>query len=226
MKIIGHRGAKGLAPENTLASFAKALQHHVDEIECDIRITKDGQPILEHDNKLQAASGEHREVSSYDLAELQAFKPNLATMQQAIEFVAKQVVIQFEIKPNEPVESVVAVIQTYLGNGWSPSDFLVSSRDFQLLKTVKRLAPEIPLSVIHPWSGVIAVWQAKRLGTKRISMNEHVMWSFFIRSMSRRGWLLCGYTMDDPERARRWDTYGLHAVITDYPDLFDTASTT
>ena len=48
MIIIGHRGAKGLAPENTVASIKKAMELGVDEIEVDVRITKDGTAILNH----------------------------------------------------------------------------------------------------------------------------------------------------------------------------------
>jgi hypothetical protein len=52
MFIIGHRGAAGLAPENTLASFKKAYELDVDMIEFDVRLTKDNIPVLMHDSRL------------------------------------------------------------------------------------------------------------------------------------------------------------------------------
>jgi glycerophosphoryl diester phosphodiesterase len=45
VKIIGHRGARGLAPENTLAAFAKAIELEVDGVEFDVRVTKDKIPL-------------------------------------------------------------------------------------------------------------------------------------------------------------------------------------
>lgn len=220
MKIIGHRGAKGLAPENTLASFAEALKHNVAEIECDVRVTKDGVAVLEHDNKLETADGAHYEVSEFTLDELVKLKPELPTVEQAIAFADKRSVVHLEVKPREAIEPVIAAVQTYLDKGWSVEHFIISSRDYKLLKQVRRLAPQLPVSVIQPWSGIIAVWRARRLGTKRISMNEHVMWPGFIRSLSRRGYQLCGYTMDDPVRAERWAKHGLYAAITDHPERF------
>ncbi len=50
--IQGHRGARGLAPENTLPAFQKALELGVDTIECDMAITKDGVVVIHHDLRL------------------------------------------------------------------------------------------------------------------------------------------------------------------------------
>jgi len=47
--LQGHRGARGLAPENTLPAFQKALDLGVDTIECDMAITKDGVVVIHHD---------------------------------------------------------------------------------------------------------------------------------------------------------------------------------
>ena len=49
MKIVGHRGARGLSPENTIASLEKAIEHGVDMVEVDVRVTKDGVAVLHHD---------------------------------------------------------------------------------------------------------------------------------------------------------------------------------
>ena len=53
MLTIGHRGARGIAPENTLKSIYKAIEHHADEVEIDLRVTKDHVPILFHDESLK-----------------------------------------------------------------------------------------------------------------------------------------------------------------------------
>lgn len=220
MYIIGHRGAKGLAPENTLASLAKAIELGVDEIECDVRVTADGIPVLEHDARLETPGINKYVVAKHTLAELQKIRPDLPTMAEAIEFTAKRAVVQFELKPGEHAESIVNCLKTYLGKGWQPTDFLVSSRDIKLLLNIKKQLPDVPLGLVQPWSSILAVWQAKKLGTKRISMNEHVLWAPVIRGFAKRGYQLCGYSMNDPHRATRWAKHGLYAVITDYPDRF------
>ena len=50
--IHGHRGARGLAPENTLAGFACALKVGVDALELDLRMSADGKIVIHHDRKL------------------------------------------------------------------------------------------------------------------------------------------------------------------------------
>jgi glycerophosphoryl diester phosphodiesterase len=81
--LQGHRGARGLAPENTLAAFAKALQIGVTTLETDLAVTKDGAIVLSHDPVLNpdivrapdgtwlAAPGPA--IHSLTLAELRAF---------------------------------------------------------------------------------------------------------------------------------------------------------
>jgi glycerophosphoryl diester phosphodiesterase len=74
--------------------------------------------------------------------------------------------------------------------------------------------------VSEKWSGVRATHRARRVGTKYILMNQKWLWWGFIRNVSRRGWKLGTYTLDDPVKARRWAKHGLWAVFTDYPDQF------
>ena len=52
MYVIGHRGAAGLAPENTLAAFSKALDIGVDGVELDVQLSADGIAVVHHDFQL------------------------------------------------------------------------------------------------------------------------------------------------------------------------------
>jgi glycerophosphoryl diester phosphodiesterase len=51
--VIGHRGGAGLAPENTLAAFARSFALHVDAVEMDVHLTADGEAVIYHDSKLK-----------------------------------------------------------------------------------------------------------------------------------------------------------------------------
>ncbi len=62
MKIIGHRGAAGLAPENTLLSIRSAIANGVDAVEFDIRVTRDKKLVLSHDSSLERTHGTDRKV--------------------------------------------------------------------------------------------------------------------------------------------------------------------
>jgi len=73
--VIGHRGAAGTHPENTIVSFAAALEHHAQILESDVHVTRDGVPILLHDphvDRVTEAKGLARDLTWADLRALDA----------------------------------------------------------------------------------------------------------------------------------------------------------
>src|SRR5919202_3540380 len=70
VKVVGHRGAMGHCPENTLASFARALELGADWIECDVHLSRDGVPVVIHDETLDRTTDGHGLVAEHTLAEL------------------------------------------------------------------------------------------------------------------------------------------------------------
>ncbi|MGI8642109.1 MAG: glycerophosphodiester phosphodiesterase [Pyrinomonadaceae bacterium] len=69
--IIAHRGASAFAPENTLAAFRKAIEDGAEGIEFDVRLAKDGVPVVFHDAKLRRIGQKKGRVSSFTSQELQ-----------------------------------------------------------------------------------------------------------------------------------------------------------
>jgi glycerophosphoryl diester phosphodiesterase len=72
MRVIGHRGALALAPENTMAAFAVAERCGVDAIEFDVHLTADGAPVVIHDETLERTTNGSGAVASRTLAQVQA----------------------------------------------------------------------------------------------------------------------------------------------------------
>ncbi len=221
MKIVGHRGARGLAPENTIASLKKGLEHQADQIEFDVRVTKDNVVILHHDSKLVDLSGQKHRLSDYTYKELLEHKPDLITLNQALDCIRAKATVYIEVKPRQPVVPIKLVLQPYMGGMYSFKNLLLGSKSQATLLELHQAFPAVPKIVIEPWSGVRAIRRAKQVNTTFISMNQRWLWWGFIRSVSRRGWKLYAYTLNDPAKARRWDKYGLYGIVTDYPDLFD-----
>jgi glycerophosphoryl diester phosphodiesterase len=221
MRIIGHRGARGLAPENTIASLQKALEHHVDELEFDLRVTKDGVVILHHDLYLTDQEGHKHRLADHTYEELHARKPDLPTFDEVLDTIGHPVPLCVEVKHFEPTAPVVKIIKKRLADGWKPEYFLLGSKRQKTLREFHEALPEIEKVVIEPLSGIRAVWRARQVGAKRLSMQQLWMWSGFVRVMSRGGWQLYGYAMNNPKQAAKWARHGLAGVITDYPDRFD-----
>ena len=68
--IYGHRGAKGEAPENTLPSFQRCLEHGVTRCELDLHLSRDGELMVIHDPTLKRTTGRRGKVAEHDAATL------------------------------------------------------------------------------------------------------------------------------------------------------------
>jgi glycerophosphoryl diester phosphodiesterase len=222
MKIIGHRGARGLAPENTLASLQKGLQHHVDMLEFDVRVTKDGVPVLHHDAAMRGAKGEKMMIREYTFTELKHHFPDLATLQQALDLIDTRVTAYIEVKEGEATKPIVDKLKEYLESGmYMAKNLRLASKSQKTLRELHRGLPEVPVIVIERWSGVRAHRRAKELGAKEIAMFQAWLWWGFIRGFKNSDKKLYAYTLNDPAKARRWAKWGLAGAVTDYPDRFE-----
>lgn len=221
MRIIGHRGARGLAPENTIASLQKGLEHHVDSLEFDLRVTKDGVVILHHDPEITDPDGNRHSIAGHDYDELKRHKKDLATFEEVLKTIGHPVMLYPEVKPGEPASPIIKIIKAHLDKGWKPEYFRLLSFDQKLLLELHEALPDIEKVVLEKWSGLRASRHARQLGTKRIIMNERWLWWGFIRQVAKSGYKLGAYTVNDPKKAARWERWGLHAVVTDYPDRFE-----
>jgi glycerophosphoryl diester phosphodiesterase len=223
--IIAHRGASGLAPENTAASFEKAIELGVDMIETDCRVTSDGIVVLVHNAYLNDPAGNQLLVAETTLAELKEHKPDILTFEDAVALTNRRCRLMVEIKPGVPTKPVLAILRNFLKKGWQPEDFIFASFDFSVLQTVYAEMPEIERIVLEVWSSARARYRARKVNTTYLSMDQWFLWWFFVEQMSKR-YKLFSYPDErvflklNHTRPSRWFKHGLHGVITDYPDRY------
>ncbi|HWU07238.1 MAG TPA: glycerophosphodiester phosphodiesterase family protein [Streptomyces sp.] len=72
IQVVAHRGASDDAPEHTLAAYRKAIEDGADALECDVRLTADGQLVCVHDRRVNRTSNGRGAVSALELADLAA----------------------------------------------------------------------------------------------------------------------------------------------------------
>lgn len=239
MEVVGHRGARGLAPENTIAGLEKGLEYSVAELEFDLRVTKDGIVVLHHDEKLHDAVDNTLEIAAHTYKELKAHKADLATFNEILDTIGHPVPLLVEIKPGVATEPIIKIISERLESGWSTSDFRLASRSLPILRDMQAAFPDIERVVIEIWSGVRATWKARQVKTRRISMFELWLWSGFISSVASSGYELYAFPAqkrrvenfwakfgragfaNNPKKVRHWQEHGLAGVITDFPDRFN-----
>lgn len=219
MLIIGHRGAKGLAPDNTIAGFEAALKHGVDGIEFDVRVTSDDVPILIHDAFILPEQNRGKVVRDTTFEELKLLRPDLVTLEEALEFLHNKTLLMIEIKPGEDTEPIIAVLKSRLQSGLKPEHIWIASFQYKILKKMKKAFPELTYVVLETWFSIRGIDRAVWLGTKFIASDHRWISGISLLSINS-SYKKIAYTMNDPAKAKKWERNGLYAVITDYPDRF------
>ncbi|MEV0843649.1 glycerophosphodiester phosphodiesterase family protein [Actinocatenispora sera] len=112
LRVTGHRGAMGYMPENTLASYRRAVADGVDEVELDLRLSKDGEVVLMHDADVDRTTDGHGAVADLTLAELRRLDAGngerVPTLGEAID--AVDVTILAEIKADDAVAALRRIL--------------------------------------------------------------------------------------------------------------------
>jgi glycerophosphoryl diester phosphodiesterase len=201
-------------------SIEKANEARVDEVEIDLRVTRDQQVILAHDQFIIDKKGAQYVVANHTYKELLKIKPDLTRFSEAVKAVNHRVPILIEVKPKVNTIPIIAELQQLFASGHKPKDFLLGSFSQHTLRALHEAFPKVESVVIEHFSGIHATWRAKRIGAKRINMGKYALWAPFIKGMALRGYKLYVYTLNDPKQAKKWAKYGMAGVITDRPDLF------
>ena len=137
--VVAHRGAWGEAPQNSLAALETAIELGCDMVELDVRITRDGRPVVIHDAR--AGAGVGALVSGLDLRELrERLDPDAAPELEAMAALAAgRITLDVELKVDTAVSGVLAVLARHL----QPDSYVVTSFLDGALTAVHDLAPEI-----------------------------------------------------------------------------------
>ena len=110
--VVGHRGARGLAPENTLEGMEMGL-NLADAVECDIRLTKDCGLAVIHDNTLDRTTGRSGRVADYTLKEITSINvidggkiPSLEMLIKLVLDLNKKLMIEVKCEDDEPLPNI------------------------------------------------------------------------------------------------------------------------
>lgn len=238
LRIVGHEGARGLAPENTMAALLKGLECGADELEFDIHVSKDSVPVLNHDTVIHTDTGEEFIIADHSYKELRSIKKDLTTLEDVLRTLGPRISLLIEIKPSQPTKPIIAVIRKALRHKVPPQNLTLESYDYQLLKELHTALPLLPTAIVEDWLRPRARKRAQELHTTRIHMLEYWLGVGFIRSMSNEGYQLYSYSptnakiekwmkllgrtgrISNPKRIKKWVGAGLAGVITDYPDRY------
>lgn len=220
---IGHRGAKAHAPENTLASFQKALDLGVDGIELDVHVCATGELVVIHDFTVDRTTNGSGEVHKMTLAELKALKVEgehtISTLDEVMEVVGKKCMVNIEMKGRHTAGPVSVFLKEYVKDrGYTYEDFIVSSFQREELQVMSEINPDVHLGILTQAS-VTQAWQwAQEFKAAAIHPHFSLLTESNVHKAQQAGYRVYTWTMNEPEDIARIKLYNVDGIISDYPE--------
>ncbi|HEY6598518.1 MAG TPA: glycerophosphodiester phosphodiesterase family protein [Pseudomonadales bacterium] len=214
--IIGHRGAAGLEPENTLRSFARAIDLGVDAIELDVYCVDDELVVI-HDDTLERTTNGHGEVmaSRYDaLRRLDAGNgERIPTLAEVLNLAESKVVVNIELKGAGTAAPVSACIAAH-----PRVDTLVSSFDHGELARFRAIDARTRVAPLFHRNATQLFEVAAGLQAWSINLSERLATAERLRAIVDGGYRSLVYTVNEPALAERLKADGATGIFTDFPD--------
>ena len=232
---IAHRGAsgEGLAPENTLAAFERAIQIGVDAVEVDVRASRDGKVVVIHDPTLDRTTNRTGAVREMTLAQIRradagshlgsSFRgERVPTLEEVLDLTRSRALTLIEIKADYLAERVLEIVDRLD----AASHVLIQSFDPDTVRRVKALDPTIPTALLvgklptSP-SRIRARRMVKEilgLGANALTVWHATLTPQFFEEMRRRAVAVWTWTVDEDVVMRDMVQLGVQGIITNYPD--------
>ena len=218
---IGHRGAMGHAPENTLSSIRKAIMMGAPCMEIDVYFV-DGHLVVFHDDRLERTTdgtGYLCEQSFDYLRSLDAGNgEKIPTLEEVCAEIESKACLNIELKGTETAAPVVDLITQLVDDGWDINRFLVSSFHHRELLEVKRLNQDIKLGALVKGIPVDDAKFAEDLGAFSVHPSLAFVDQRFVDDAHERGMRVYVYAVDHPEDLVRMQGIGVDGVFTGYPE--------
>lgn len=232
--LIAHRGAGKHAPENTLAAVRLGFQHGFTMMEYDVKLSKDGVPILLHDDDIDRTSNGSGLASQYTLAELLQFdfgswlspefvaEPILTLSTIANYTIANGICSNIEIKPEAGLEAETgARVARFAQQLWlqAATPPLLSSFSEIALEAAKLAAPDLPRALlIEKKLPIDYLDRLKRLSCIALNLDNQLTTQTIVQQTRAAGYKVCVWTVNDPKRARELLGWGCQGIVTDLID--------
>lgn len=229
--VLGHRGAKGHAPENTLVSFRKAIELGANMVELDVHLSKDGHLIVIHDIDVDRTTNGTGRVADLTLAEIKAldagswFDPQYAgeqvpTLQEVIDVIKGKMLLNVEIKKGaELYPGIVELVAKTIKENDMVDQVVVSSFSTEYLQEMRQALPEIEVAWLYSREEANPVQRAVQEGWQALHPNIQRVTRELVDEAHAHGLLVRGWNPNDEAGMRKLIECGVDGVGTDFPEV-------
>ncbi|PKO23742.1 MAG: hypothetical protein CVU38_02635 [Chloroflexi bacterium HGW-Chloroflexi-1] len=230
---VGHRGARGHAPENTLASFNLAVEMGVQAVETDVHLSKDGEVVLIHDHTVDRTTDGYGFVKDMTLAELKKldagswYDPRFAgerilALAELLIWAKDRVGVAIEIK-NGPIyypgiaEKTIRLLRAHD----MLAQAILISFDHFVLREAKMIEPQVATGILYAGRLIDPVAAAQAAGADSLNPAWVFITPDLVQSAHAAGLAVSPWCPNDLPTLRTLDAMGVDSIGTDYPDLFE-----
>jgi len=227
--IIGHRGASGHAPENTLAAFKKAVALGATFIETDLQLSRDARFVAIHDDTLDRTTNGHGKVHDQTLAALRRIDAGswfgsdyagerIPTLEEILEFSKKNdIIFYLELKPSGSWGGEHALIGALRESG-EVARVVVISFDPTILAGLRKIEPTLMTGVLYDGQLADPLKTAVDVGARQLVVRGDLVTPAMIVEARKRDLQVVCWTVNHPAHIRLLIAAGVDGIMSDYPD--------
>jgi len=229
-KIIAHRGFSGIAPENTLISFQKAIECGAAYFELDVHKTKDDSIVVIHDGSVDRTSsndmnGKIAEMTYHDLGAVKVgfskefgdkYKnEKIPTLREALELAKGKIKVCIEIKVYGVEKEVLKIVNDLEMN----DDVIIFSFYYPVLAKFRELDKNIPILFLVNNADIMILDSARAIGSNAIGAgNGSTVTREFLDIAHDNGMEVWIWTVNDEDEMQKLINMGIDGLITNFPD--------
>ncbi|NMB24167.1 MAG: glycerophosphodiester phosphodiesterase [Firmicutes bacterium] len=232
--LIGHRGAAAHAPENTLASFHKAIDMGATMLELDIHLTNDQEIVVIHDHEISRTTSGSGLVSNMTLREIREYDAGswmhpdfkgekVPILREVMELIHKDnIFLNIEIKAGEKIHiGLVDKLLELVGEYDTADMIVISSFHREYLKEIKEKAPAIEVALLYAGDVPDALDEAVGEGWEGLHPHFPLIDEKLIEGARQRGLAVRAWTVNRPDDMRRLMDFGVDGICSDVPDVLN-----
>ena len=229
--VVGHRGADGYAPENTMVSFEKAAALGAHAFECDVRLTRDGKVVVLHDATVDRVSSGSGAVADMTLAELRALDfgvhfpqfgvqslPTLAEALEAAKRLGIEIVVEIKGEP-EPPRQLVSRVVALVREADMVERCAIISFYHPCLAWVREQDDRLSTGILFGHDTPDPVAEARAFGANSVRPYYGRVTERLADDVHAAGLCLHTWNANDPDLTRRLALMGADSLGSDRPDV-------
>jgi glycerophosphoryl diester phosphodiesterase len=219
--VVGHRGAAGHRPENTLSSFEAALELGADAIELDVHLSRDGMPIVIHDHAVDRTTNGHGPVAELTVGELKGLEVRgggkIPTLDEVLRWARGRTRVVIELKGSENPNLVPTTLARVHEFGLV-EDTLLISFDHLALKLARASESRIRTGALYFGRLVDSISVAIASGADALCPQWSTVDARLVAEARSAGLAVCVWTANEPDDVRAALALGIDGLTSDYPD--------